>query len=401
MNHFTKKFHWRGTDHTLTRRHGICHAPNKRVARAMLAEQGIVIQALKRNRQTPSQFGRVSTSLALDWIQQLCSLLGAGIPLYEAIALSDKSQNHKKLHAVIAHTLTAMQAGQAFSQALIQSPYALPDMLLRMTAIGESSGRLLESLTRLVHFWQTRDAQRKALKKAVRYPLVVLLCACLISLGMLLYLVPQFASFYAEQQTPLPSLTLGMIALSNALLHYGLLGGLFALCLMIALYRYIRRIPRLRKRLIILLMRTPNIGRLYQATLCRDWAETMAMMLGSGITLREALSFMLVHSPNPLLSEAMTQLLRGIEGGQSLHQGLQETAVFPEFTAHFVRLGEETGDMLPILRHLHQHYAEFITNRVEHLGSYIEPMLMLLTGLIIGTVVLAMYLPIFSMGAAL
>lgn len=396
-----RQYRWQGLDSSNNLQKGLCQAPNKRLARALLTERGLVVRKIRLDTQTGITTGRISKLALLAWIQQLCSLLTAGIALYEAIALSGKSQSCAKMHKLIQHLLSVMEAGQAFSQALTQSAFTLPSILIRMIVIGERTGKLAQSLHMLSQFWQTQEAHRKTLQKAARYPFIVLLCACLISLGMLLYLVPQFAKFYAEQQASLPTLTLWVMALSNLLLHHGALGLMFIFCTGFGMH-YAYRHSRLTQRVVAkCLLGLPSIGCLYQARLCSDWAQAMAMMLAAGINLRDALSHTLEQNQNPLLCEALTSLLTCIEGGQSLYHGLQQYPLFPEFARDFLRVGEETGDMLPVLQYVHTHYSGLITNRIEQISSYIEPAFMLFTGIIIGTVVLALYLPIFSMGAAL
>lgn len=396
-----QKFIWHGIDTQQNKQQGSCWAPNKRLAHALLMEQGIDVLSLKTDKQRQAKIGRIAKTLLLEWLGKLCRLLEAGIPLYEAIALSDKSQQHEKIHRLSQELLSGIAAGQTFSQALAQNSYAMPATLINMVCIGEQSGKLPESITQLHRLWQAQAQQRKALHKAARYPLLVLLCSSVISMAMLLYLVPQFAEFYAEQQTQLPRLTVWMIECSRLLRDQGIVIGLFTLGALSLLYQSYQHFPRLQKQVARFFLAIPRIGSLYQATLCREWILSLATLLGSGVNLRDGLAHTVAQTRNPLLCEALSRLLTCIESGRSMHQGLQENPLFPAFIVHFVRLGEETGDIMSVLQHLHEHYSEQLTLYLEQINSYIEPALMLINGMIIGTVVLAMYLPIFSMGAAL
>jgi len=340
-----------------------------------------------------SGFSYQQQKLLVDALQQLSVLLRSGLSLSAALSIA-KSQYRQPL---VLRCLTAMHQsidrGQSMSSGLRQLPLKLPKGLTGYLDLAEHSGRLPEVLDNLaIEFFQS-DQQRKQLRKALRYPLIVLFVAIAVSALLLIWVLPQFTALFADTQ--LPALTRYLLAGSDWLQHYGLQllvvsGGAIAVISAIKM-----RLPKLWQTF---LLKLPVVGKLLELSRLQQIFLRLSLTLASGMPALSAIEQVKQSSYCYLTQQQLTILQQSITNGEGWCQGFEHLGINHPLIAAYLKTGEQSGLMSDMMKNLATHLSAQLSARAEQLTSLAEPLLMLLLGGIIGLLLLAMYLPIFNMG---
>jgi len=383
---------------------GLLDAENPKAARAQLRAQALVPLAV-----TPvgvaaaaggaaARFGRRvfdSTALAV-WTRQMAGLVGAGLPLERALtALADEAELPRQ-RELIAHLRSEVNAGSPFARALASAPREFDEVYCAVVAAGEQSGALGQVLEKLADDLEERQALRAKLLGAMLYPAIVSLIAVVIVVFLVTYVVPQVASVFTTSKRALPALTVAMLAISGFVRSYGWLmlglllagGGAFML---------LRRNPGFRERSDAAWLNLPLAGRLARGYNAARFAGTLAMLAGAGVPILKALQAAAETLGNRAMrADAMDALVQ-VREGAPLASALAAKKRFPGLLAMFARLGEQTGQLPVMLGRAAAQLAAEVQRRAMALATILEPLLIVVMGVIVMLIVLAVLLPIIQL----
>lgn len=384
---------------------GLIEADNPRAARAQLRAQQLVpldVQLVGTQGQTEigssTSFSRRafnSTGLAV-WTRQLAGLITAGLPLERALtALSDEAEDQRQ-RELVAHLRAEVNAGSTFAKALGSAPKDYDDVFRAVVAAGEQSGQLGRVLEKLADDLEERQALKAKLVGAALYPAIVSLIAVVIVVFLVTYVVPQVAQVFSGSKRALPFLTQLMLNISSFLRSWGWLlllaiaggvGGLISA----------RRNEAVRERLDARFLDIPILGRLSRGYNAARFAGTLAMLAGSGVPILKALQAAAETVNNRAMRADAMEALVQVREGAPLASALAARKRFPGLLSMFARLGEQTGRLPEMLQRAASQLSTEVQRRAVQLATILEPLLIVVMGLLVMLIVLAVLLPIIQM----
>ena len=388
-------------------RSGLLEADNPKAARGQLRAQALVpLQVTPVGADSASASGasantrwsrRVFDRNALTvWTRQMAGLVGAGLPLERALtALADEAEQPRQ-RELIAHLRSEVNAGTPFARALAGAPREFDEVYCAVVAAGEQSGALGAVLDKLADDLEERQALRAKLIGAMLYPAIVSLIAVVIVTFLVSYVVPQVATVFTSSKRALPGLTVAMMALSGFVRAYGwlVLIGLLAAGFGFAL---LRRGEAFRARSDAALLRLPLAGRLARGYNAARFAGTLAMLAGAGVPILKALQAAAQTLGNRAMrADAMDALVQ-VREGAPLASALAAKKRFPGLLAMFARLGEQTGELPLMLQRAANQLGAEVQRRAMALATILEPLLIVVMGVVVMLIVLAVLLPIIQL----
>ena len=391
-------------------RKGTIEADTARAARSLLRAQALVplaVELLGANPgatvgQAPSWSERLltravfnATSLAV-WTRQLAALVASGLPLERALAaLADEAEDERQ-HHLVAALRAEVNAGSSFARALAQHPREFSAIYCAVIGAGEASGSLGQVLERLADDLEERLQLRAKLMGAALYPAIVTLVSITIVLFLVAYVVPQVAGVFAGTKRALPFLTVAMLAVSDAVRHYGW-ALLIALVLIAAGARLALAQEEFRQKFDAAWLRLPLLGRLARGYNAARFASTLAMLAGAGVPILKALQAAAETLGNRALRADALNALVLVREGAPLASALAQHPRFPALLSMFARLGEQTGQLPLMLQRAATQLGTDVQRRALHLATLLEPLLIVAMGLVVMLIVLAVLLPIIQL----
>lgn len=327
--------------------------------------------------------------------KQLATLINAGVPLVQSLAILQRQLDNKTFEAVIKKVRGEVESGQPLSEALQQHPKIFGRLFINLVRAGETSGTLDTVLERIADFQEKQLALQGKIKSALTYPTVVLVFALGITYFLLTTVVPQFAGILTQLNAPLPFITRMLMAVSNFLQHSGLL--LLAIIAVIVLaYRWYYRTPQGRHAIDDFKLRLPVFGNLIQKSAISSFARTFGLLVSSGVNIIESLEITKGTADNAIVEETIENAKNVVISGDQMSSSLATSKVFPPMVVSMVAIGEETGSLDNMLNKVADFYDREVDEAVESLTAAIEPMMIVFLGGIVGLIVAGMFLPMFS-----
>ena len=387
---------------------GLIDADTARAARSQLRARALVPLAVEpasagvndgggKGLNVTLWGGRVFNTTALGvWTRQLAGLVAAGMPLERALtALTDEAENDK-VRNLVATLRGEVNAGSAFARALSQFPREFSASYCAVVAAGEQSGQLGTVLERLADDLEAREALRNKLIAAALYPAIVTLVAIAIVVFLVSYVVPQVAGVFEGSKRALPTLTLVMLALSGFVRQWGWLVLVLLVLGFVGLW-LARKREGVRLRMDEAVLRLPVIGRLARGFNAARFAGTLAMLAGAGVPILRALQTAAETLNNRALREDALDALVRVREGAPLASALAAKKRFPPLLSMFARLGEQTGQLPPMLQRAADQLGAEVQRRAMSLATVLEPLLIVAMGLVVMLIVLAVLLPIIQL----
>lgn len=390
-------WHWRGLDDTGQRCQGTRWATDRlALAEALHAEQ-IFILTLRR-----------STVRAAAWrgthrcevVHQLATLLKAGLTLPDALLMLSRQHPVRQWQALLQSLTEDLAQGTALSAAMRRWPAVFPPIYIAMIHTGELTGALDECCFQLAAQQKAELQLAGKVKKALRYPLIVLTLAVAVTLAMILLVLPEFAAIYRTFNTPLPALTRGVMALAGIVTHAGPWALAAALLLAAGGFALRNHPPWLRYRQRRLLG-IPVVGGLVRGQKLSQIFTVLALTQRAGIAFLQGLESVEATLTCPHWREAIHQVHQEIARGTPIWAALKTSGEFSALCIQLVRTGEASGALDTMLDNLARHHSELTQQQADSLATQLEPLMLVVTGIIIGTLIVAMYLPIFHLGDAM
>jgi len=382
-------------------RKGTLEADTAKAARSQLRSQGLVplqVQAVAAGTQTTSRWSRrVFGGAALAvWTRQLAGLAGSGLPLERALSSLSSEAETEAERNLVAQLRAEVNSGSTFARALAQHPQEFSGIYVAVIGAGEQSGKLGLVLEHLANDLEDQQALHAKLLGAALYPAIVSAVALCIVLFLVTYVVPQVASVFAGSKRALPLLTVLMLALSDFVRSYGLWLLLLVVAGAFAAQRALQ-VPALRYRFDAAWLNLPVLGRLSRSYNAARFASTLAMLAAAGVPILKALQAASDTLSNEAMRADAQEALVAVREGAPLASALAQKKRFPGLLSMFARLGEQTGQLPTMLQRAAQQLSSEVQRRAMQLATVLEPLLIVVMGLVVMLIVLAVLLPIIQM----
>jgi general secretion pathway protein F len=382
-------------------RKGTLEADTAKAARSQLRSQGLVplqVQAVAAGTQAASRWSRrvFGGSALAVWTRQLAGLVGSGLPLERALASLSSEAETEAERNLVAQLRAEVNSGSTFARALAQHPQEFSGIYVAVIGAGEQSGKLGLVLEHLANDLEDQQALHAKLLGAALYPAIVSAVALCIVLFLVTYVVPQVASVFAGSKRALPLLTVLMLALSDFVRSYGLWLLLLVAAGVLAAQRALR-VPALRYRFDAAWLELPVLGRLSRSYNAARFASTLAMLAAAGVPILKALQAASDTLSNEAMRADAQEALVAVREGAPLASALSQKKRFPGLLSMFARLGEQTGQLPAMLQRAAQQLSSEVQRRAMQLATVLEPLLIVVMGLVVMLIVLAVLLPIIQM----
>lgn len=403
------RYHWHGTDQQGQRQRGQMLAASPAQVRLTLYQQGINATRVTptssqrcAGKRRPSGSGPRITAVDLNLLtQQTASMIKAGLPLLQALSIVAAGTENLRVRRLLLALHDRVASGGSFSDALAEHSQYFDQLFISMVAIGEHSGTLDTALQQVAACQQRNAVIIRQLKKAMTYPLAVLATALVVTSVLLIKVVPQFANTFADLGASLPGLTLSVLALSDIVIRYGWLALTCSIAGVLGCGYLIRKKTGARLFCHRLLLRIPTLGVLVRNAALARICRTLATTVAAGLTIVDALQLSATAAGNLVYQRTCLDILADVEQGQSLGFSIRKTGLFPVMITQLTKAGEESGTLDAMLARCADHYEGSVNDLLEGLTGLLEPLIMAVLGLLVGGLMVAMYLPIFRLGAAL
>lgn len=334
-------------------------------------------------------------------IYQLTNMIKAGIPLIQALDLLAEGFQQPSLHRLIKNIKQQVATGHSLTAALQDQPSYFDTLLCNLIDIGEQTGTLETMLTKVVEYREKSAALRQSVRSALTYPAAVTLVAAGITILMLVKVVPQFESMFHGFGAQLPAFTQAVVSISELVRHHWFEVFIGACSTALAIRYCHQRSTRLRLSMDRLMLNTPLIGPLIQKTILARYAYTLAISFNAGAPLLTTLKMIATSTGNSFYNKVIAQIASEVATGQSLHLAMSHSNAFPAMMIQMVATGEETGSLASLLNKACEYYELEVEATLAKITQLLEPAVMCLLGLLTGALIIAMYLPVFSLGGIL
>ncbi|MFA7270808.1 MAG: type II secretion system F family protein [Sterolibacterium sp.] len=390
-------FAWEGKDKTGKLMRGEMRAGGEALVQATLRRQGILVSKVKK--QTFKRGGKVTEKDITLFTRQLATMMKAGVPLLQAFDIVGKGASNQAVAKLLMDVKADVETGSSLNQAFRKYPLYFDALFCNLVDAGEAAGILDSLLDRLATYKEKILAIKSKIKSALFYPIAVMVVAIIITAVIMIFVIPSFKDVFKSFGADLPAPTLIVIAMSdfmvaNWYIVFGILGG--------GIYGFFYMWKRSEKVQIVmdrLLLRLPIFGDIIRKATMARWARTLSTMFAAGVPLVEALDSVGGAAGNYVYKMATKQIQSEVSTGTNLTVAMQNANVFPNMVIQMVSIGEESGQLDAMLSKVSDFFEAEVDDAVEAMSSLMEPMIMVVLGTLIGGMVVAMYLPIFKLGA--
>jgi type IV pilus assembly protein PilC len=342
--------------------------------------------------------GKVKSKILTIFTRQLATLIDAGLPLMRSLNTLSKQERNPVMRTTMAQLASAVESGGTFSEALAQHPRIFDKLYVNMVKAGELGGVLEIVLTRLAEFQEKSQKIKGKVISAMVYPLVVLVIAGLILSFLLVFIVPKFQQIFQDALPgkPLPAITLLVIGASHFMVEkwYLILGGIAVL---VFGYKFLRGIPAGIVFLDSVALKIPVFGDLTSKTAISRFARTLGTLISSGVPILQALNITRDTAGNVIVANAINKIHDSVKEGESVVGPMEASSIFPPMVTSMVQVGEETGQLPDMLVKVADVYEGEVDNVVTGLTSILEPIMIVLLAVIVGTIVIALFMPMVGL----
>ena len=392
-------WHWKAIDGQGQLSQGTMLADNLSAVGARLFEQQLQLLSAKKNASTRRGCWHIQQKIQI--FRQLATLLQAGISLADGLALMANQHPYREWWALLEHIQQQVSQGIPFSAALRQWPRIFPPLFVALVHMGELTGKLDECCRRLADQQEQLYRLHKKVVKALRYPLFILVVAIAVTAGMMGFVLPEFAAIYSSFNATLPAITLAVMAISGWVTSQG---GWWLLAVIVLAGCWLtlrQRNPHWKEYEQKLLLKLPLVANLWRGQILSQIYTTLSLSQQAGIPLLQGLAAVEQTLTHLLWKKIISRMATQVAEGIPLWQTLDEADRFTPLCSQLIRIGEESGALDLMLEKLAIWHHDHTQELADSLAAALEPMMMVVIGMIIGTLVIAMYLPIFQLGDAM
>jgi len=398
-------FLWTGKDKNNKVQKGEMEAASEEAVRATLSRQKITPTKVKAKpkdlfENIAFMQPKVQQSDVILFCRQFSTMIDAGLPIIQCLDILHTQQENATFKKMLKDIKDSVESGQTFAEALKKYPKQFDDLFVNMIAAGEAGGILDTILRRLSAYMEKAAKLKSQIKGAMTYPIVTLVIAAVVVGVIMVFVIPVFEEMFAGMGGALPGPTLIVVNMSRFIkgnIHWIIIG----IVLFIFSLKKFYATENGRKLIDDLSLRLPVFGSLLRKSAVSRFTRTMGTMLSSGVAILDTLEIVAKTSGNKTVEKAIYSVRSGISEGRSMADPLGESGVFPAMVCQMIAVGESTGALDAMLGKIADFYDEEVDQAVENMTALIEPFMLVFLGTVIGGLVVAMYLPIFKMAAAL
>lgn len=390
-------FAWEGKDKTGKTVRGEMRAGGETIVNVTLRRQGIMMTKIKKKAYRSGK--KIQDKDLTLFTRQLATMMKAGVPLLQAFDIVGKGHANPSMSRLIMDLRADIETGTSLNNAFRKYPLYFDPLFCNLVGAGEQAGILEDLLTRLAIYKEKTLALKSKIKSALMYPTSIIAIAFIVTAVIMIWVVPAFKSVFSSFGADLPAPTLIVMGISDFVVAwwYVIFGGLFA-----GLYFFFqawRRSLKVQQAMDRFLLRVPVFGDVIRKATIARWTRTLSTMFAAGVPLVEALDSVGGASGNAVYLDATKKIQNEVSTGTSLTVAMQNANVFPNMVTQMVSVGEESGALDGMLGKVADFYEEEVDEAVAALSSLMEPLIMVVLGVLIGGLVIAMYLPIFKLGS--
>jgi type IV pilus assembly protein PilC len=394
-------FLWQGVNRKGKRVNGELSADNALALKSQLRKQGITPGKVKKKPKALFGLGgdKAITQGDIAMItRQIATMLGAGVPLVQTIEMIAQGHNNGKVKKLLGEIGTKLSSGIPLSDCLREHPLFFDDLYCDLVASGEQSGALETIYDRIATYKEKSEALKAKIKKAMTYPIAVLVIAAVVTSILLIFVVPVFQEIFAGFGAELPAFTLFVVGISDFMVAYWYLG-LAAIFAAIWLFKRVHRNSQdFRDKVDKQILKLPVVGELLKKAAVARYARTLSTTFAAGVPLIDALDSAAGASGNAVFRDAILEVKNEVSSGMQMNLAMRNSDIFPDMVIQMVAIGEESGSLDDMLAKVATVYEQEVDNAVDSLTALLEPMIMAVLGVVIGGLIIAMYLPIFQIG---
>ncbi len=392
-------FVWEGKLADGTLKKGEVDAESKASVNTILRRQRITPTKVKSKPKNIVLFKqKVKTKEIVIFVRQFATMINAGLPLVQCLEILGTQQGNAEFKRIITTIRQDVEGGSTFADALKKHPQVFDELFVNLVAAGELGGVLDIILNRLALHMEKSEAIKGKVKSAMVYPIIVICVAVVVVAILMIFVIPTFSEMFLSFGGVLPAPTQIVISMSNFFRGYWWVM-LIIIIAATAGFRYALKVPKIRYQIDKIFLKLPLFGPLLRKVAVAKFSRTLSTMISSGVPIMDGLEITSKSSGNMVIEEGIRNVRQAISEGKPMADPLEATGLFPGMVVQMVSVGEATGALDNMLAKIADFYDEEVDAAVEALTASLEPMLMVFLGGTIGFLVVAMYLPIFKMGA--
>lgn len=396
----TYTYIYKGVDKRGGKVKGEANGASPAIVKAMLAKQGITAKSV--SKKPKPLFGSGGKAIKPGDIavfsRQMATMMKAGVPLVQAFDIVADGLENSNLRKMVLQIRDSVASGGGFANSLREHPKYFDDLFCNLVEAGEQSGALETMLDRIATYKEKTEALKAKIKKALTYPIAVVVVAIVVTGILLVKVVPQFASTFSSFGADLPAFTLFVLGLSDIAQAYWL-QTLIGIVAAVFLFKEAhKRSPKIAYLVDKYLLKVPIIGKILYLSVMARFARTLSTTFAAGVPLIDALTSVAGAAGNRIYSEAIIRVREDVSTGIQLNTALKSREIFPTLLIQMSAIGEESGALDSMLDKVATYYEEAVDNMVDTLTSLLEPLIMSVLGVLVGGLLIAMYLPIFQLG---
>jgi type IV pilus assembly protein PilC len=391
-------FVWEGTDKKGTRIKGKAMAISEQAVKADLRRQGIAPIKIRKDRRT-AQGKKITPGDIAFFSRQMATMMTAGVPLVQSMDIIGKGHVNPRMQQLVLGIKADVEAGNNLADSLAKQPLYFDDLFVSLVRAGEQAGALESLLDKVATYKEKTEAIKKKIKKALTYPIAVLIVAFIVTAVLLIFVIPQFQALFQGFGANLPAFTQFVVNMSESVRHQGWLYLIVIAGFFTAFFAAKKRSRKFRENLDRLSLKIPIFGNILVKSAIARFARTLSTMFAAGVNLVEALSSVAGATGNIIYEQATLKMRDQVSTGQQLNLAMSQTGLFPHVVVQMIAIGEEAGSIDSMASKVADFFEEEVDNAVDSLSSLMEPIIMVILGVLVGGLVVAMYLPIFKMGS--
>jgi type IV pilus assembly protein PilC len=393
-------FVWEGTDKKGKRIKGKMLAVSEAAVKADLRRQGVLAKRVRKETQLFKSGKKITSEDIALFARQLATMLQAGIPMVQCFDIIGNGHDKPSMQKLVLAIKADVEAGTSLHEALGKHPLYFDDLFVNLVEAGEQAGALETLLDKVATYKEKTEALKKKIKKALFYPAAVLAVAVIVTIILLVFVIPQFESLFKGFGADLPAFTQMVINVSKFVQSQGW----WMLILVVAggftFFYFKKRSRKMRQFLDRMMLKAPVVGPIMVKAAIARYARTLSTMFAAGVPLVEALTSVAGATGNIVYEDATLRIRDEVSTGQRLQRSMEQTGLFPNMVIQMIAVGEESGSLDQMASKVADFYEADVDAAVDAMSSLLEPLIMAILGVLVGGLVIAMYLPIFKLGAA-
>jgi type IV pilus assembly protein PilC len=395
------QFIWEGKDKRGHKVRGKALAANEQALRADLRRQGVAPTRVKTQGKGIGGGGKPQPQDIAVFARQLATMMSAGIPMVQAFEIIGNGHEKPSMQKLVLEIKSSIEGGSTLHESLAKHPLYFDDLFVNLVEAGEHAGALETLLDKIATYKEKTEALKKKIKKALFYPIAVLVVAVIVSVILLIFVIPQFESLFKGFGADLPAFTQMVVNMSKFMQHQGWIVGVVVGGSIYAFMYFHKRSRNMRRALDRIALKFPVMGPILVKSAIARFARTLSTMFAAGVPLVEAMQSVAGATGNIVYEEGTLRMKDEVATGQRLQRAMENTGLFPNMVVQMIAVGEESGSLDTMSGKVAEFYESEVDNAVDSMASLMEPIIMAVLGVLVGGMVIAMYLPIFKLGQAI